>query len=155
MGSGHYPVFNVALGGSRPYEWGKLACRIVHVNRHRTIAEPLCGLGFMSGWMGGVSRYRFRREALCPVPCDAKMYPMRKATLRDLRYRFSVVEDLLDGGEEIQITRRKRVIARLLPAEPAASPRRPDFFARLKQLYRGKALKVTGAELIASERDRS
>jgi antitoxin (DNA-binding transcriptional repressor) of toxin-antitoxin stability system len=83
------------------------------------------------------------------------MYPMRKATLRDLRYRFSVVEDLLDGGEEIQITRRKRVIARLLPAEPAASPRRPDFFARLKQLYRGKALKVTGAELIASERDRS
>jgi antitoxin (DNA-binding transcriptional repressor) of toxin-antitoxin stability system len=82
------------------------------------------------------------------------MYPMRKATLRDLRYRFSAVEDILGSGEEVQITRRKRVIARLLPAEPADSPKRPDFLARLKRLYRGKVLKVTGAELLSSERDR-
>lgn len=79
---------------------------------------------------------------------------MRKAKLRDLRYRFALVEDLLGAGEEIQITRRKRVIARLLPAEPIVSPERPDFLARLKRLYRGKPLKITGAEMIASERER-
>lgn len=45
------------------------------------------------------------------------MYHMKKASVRDLRYRFSKVEDLLRDGEEIHITKRKRVIARLLPPE--------------------------------------
>ena len=81
------------------------------------------------------------------------MHHIRKATVRDLRYRFSVVEDLLGEGEEVQITKRKR-IARLLPVQPSASPRRPDFLARLKKLYRGKPLKVTAAELLSSERGR-
>jgi antitoxin (DNA-binding transcriptional repressor) of toxin-antitoxin stability system len=79
---------------------------------------------------------------------------MRKATVRDLRYRFSVVEDLLRDGEEIHITKRKRVIARLLPAKAAAPSRRPDFMGRLKKIYRGKPLKVTGAELVSIERER-
>jgi antitoxin (DNA-binding transcriptional repressor) of toxin-antitoxin stability system len=82
------------------------------------------------------------------------MHHMRKATVRDLRYRFSLVEDLLGEGEEVQITKRKRIIARLLPVEPSAAPPRPDFLARLKKLYREKPLKVTTAELLASERGR-
>jgi hypothetical protein len=41
--------------------------------------------------------------------CDAKMYHMKKASIRDLRYRFCVVENLLRDGHEIQITKRKRV----------------------------------------------
>lgn len=79
---------------------------------------------------------------------------MRKATIRDLRYRFSAVEDLLRDGEEIHITKRKRVIARLLPAKAAAPSRRPDFMGRLKKIYRGKPLKVSGAELVSLERGR-
>jgi antitoxin (DNA-binding transcriptional repressor) of toxin-antitoxin stability system len=82
------------------------------------------------------------------------MHHMRKTTVRDLRYRFSAVEDLLAQGEEIHITKRKRVIARLLPAKPAVSPKRPDFLARLKRLYRGKPLAVTGVELLSEDRDR-
>jgi len=79
---------------------------------------------------------------------------MTKATVRDLRYRFSDVEDLLRDGQEVQITKRKRIVARLLPAEAPGSPRRPDFLARLKKLYRGKPLKVSGAELLATDRNR-
>lgn len=82
------------------------------------------------------------------------MYHMRKATVRDLRYRFREVEDLLREGEEIQITKRKQVIARLVPAGPSAPARRPDFLARLNALYRGKRMKVSGAELVAQERGR-
>jgi antitoxin (DNA-binding transcriptional repressor) of toxin-antitoxin stability system len=82
------------------------------------------------------------------------MYHMRKATVRDLRYRFREVENLLREGEEIQITKRKRVIARLVPAKPAVPSRRPDFLTRLKKIYRGKPLKVSGAELVSRERDR-
>lgn len=82
------------------------------------------------------------------------MHHMRKATVRDLRYRFAVVEDLLRDGHEIQITKRKRVIASLVPAKPSTPARRPDFLARLKKIYRGKKLKITGAELVARDRER-
>jgi len=82
------------------------------------------------------------------------MYHMRRATLRDLRYKFAAVEHLLEAGEEIEITRRKRVIARLLPPAQVSRARRPDFLARLLQIYGGKRLKTTGAELVAKERER-
>lgn len=82
------------------------------------------------------------------------MYHMRKASVRDLRYRFSVVEDALRHGEEIQITKRKRVIARLLPPEPPAKPEMPDFLGRMKKIFGKKRMKVSGAELIAADRDR-
>jgi antitoxin (DNA-binding transcriptional repressor) of toxin-antitoxin stability system len=82
------------------------------------------------------------------------MYHMRKATVRDLRYRFREVEGLLREGEEIQITKRKRVIARLIPSRPAVPARRPDFLARLKKMYKGKRMKVSGADLVAQERGR-
>ena len=39
---------------------------------------------------------------------------MRKASVRDLRYSFKKIERLLREGEEIQITKRRRVIARLI-----------------------------------------
>ena len=79
---------------------------------------------------------------------------MRRATLLDLRYRFSAVENLLEAGQEIEITRRKRVIARLLPPQTAARARRPDFLARLKRIYGTKKLAVSGAELQRKARRR-
>jgi antitoxin (DNA-binding transcriptional repressor) of toxin-antitoxin stability system len=83
------------------------------------------------------------------------MHHMRKATVRDLRYRFREVEAHLREGEDVEITKRKRVIARLLVAAKAGTPpRRPDFLARLKRIYGNKKLKVSAAELIASERSR-
>ena len=79
---------------------------------------------------------------------------MRKATVRDLRYRFREVESLLREGEEIEITKRKRVIARLLPSKAASPVRRPDFLGRLKQIYGNSRMKVSGAQLISRERGR-
>ncbi len=82
------------------------------------------------------------------------MHHMKKATVRDLRYRFSAVEDLLRDGEEIHITKRKRVIARLLPPGPAPPKAFPNFLARQKKLFGRKRLKVSGAEQLAAERER-
>lgn len=87
--------------------------------------------------------------------CDARMYHMKRATIRDLRYRFTDVEHALREGEEIQITRRKRVIGRLLPPESAAPAQRPDFLARLRRIYGKKRLPISGAELLARERSRA
>jgi antitoxin (DNA-binding transcriptional repressor) of toxin-antitoxin stability system len=79
---------------------------------------------------------------------------MAKASVGDLRYRFRKLEDLLRHGEEIQITKRNRVIARLLPEREEKTIEIPDFMGRLKKIYGNRKMKVTGAELIAKDRDR-
>lgn len=79
---------------------------------------------------------------------------MKKASVRDLRYRFREIEARLREGDEIQITKRRRVIARLLPVQPARTRAWPDFRARLKKIYGNKILKVTGAELVSEQRGR-
>jgi antitoxin (DNA-binding transcriptional repressor) of toxin-antitoxin stability system len=81
------------------------------------------------------------------------MHHMKKASVRDLRYRFSEVERLLQQGEKIEITKRKRVIARLQPVRPAVC-HPPDFLARLCRIYGDKTLETSGAQLLAQERDR-
>lgn len=82
------------------------------------------------------------------------MYHMKKASIRDLRYGFRKIERLLHQGEEIQITKRRRVIARLVPEGTADVVQLPDFLARLRSIYGEKPLPVTGAELMAEDRNR-
>ncbi len=82
------------------------------------------------------------------------MYHMRKATVRDLRYDFKKIETLLRSGEEIQITKHQQVIARLVPERTARSREMPDFLARMRAIYGDKVLEVSGAEVIAEDRDR-
>jgi antitoxin (DNA-binding transcriptional repressor) of toxin-antitoxin stability system len=82
------------------------------------------------------------------------MYHMMKASVRDLRYSFKKIERLLHQGEEVQITKRRRVIARLVPETTAAKKQVPDFLARLRTIYGDKVLAVSGAELVSSDRSR-
>ena len=93
----------------------------------------------------------------CDLPalfCDANMYHMRKASVRDLRYAFKKIERLLHQGEEIQITKRRRVIARLVPESEQSAAETPDFLGRLRTIYGDKLLAVSGAELVSEDRDR-
>jgi antitoxin (DNA-binding transcriptional repressor) of toxin-antitoxin stability system len=80
------------------------------------------------------------------------MYHMVRASVRDLRHRFSEVEQLLAKGEKVEITKHGQVIARLLPVRRTVG-RRPDFLARLRRIYGDKTLKVSGAQLLAHEHD--
>ena len=81
------------------------------------------------------------------------MYHMKKASVRDLRYDFPKVERLLRQGEEIEITKHRRTIGRLVPEQIVSRPM-PDFLVRLREIYGDKVLKVSGAELIANDRKR-
>lgn len=76
---------------------------------------------------------------------------MKKATVRDLRYDFPKIERVLRAGEEIQITKRNRIIARLVPEGSTAEL--PDIMERLRQIYGDTRLHVTGAQLISKERE--
>jgi antitoxin (DNA-binding transcriptional repressor) of toxin-antitoxin stability system len=82
------------------------------------------------------------------------MYHMKQASVRDLRYEFKKIERLLHQGEEVQITKRRRVIARLVPETTASAKELPDFLARLRSIYGDKVLTVSGAELISTDRSR-
>jgi antitoxin (DNA-binding transcriptional repressor) of toxin-antitoxin stability system len=81
------------------------------------------------------------------------MYHMTKASVRDLRYEFKKIERLLQRGEEIQITKRRRVIARLIPENNQSRPPLPDFRARVRAIYGDKVFKVSGAEIVRQDRD--
>ena len=83
------------------------------------------------------------------------MYHMVKASVRDLRYQFSKIERLLRQRQEVQITKRRKVIARLIPEKPQTAAPVPDFMRRLRKIYGNKAMATTGAELVAEDRDRN
>ena len=82
------------------------------------------------------------------------MCHIMRATVRDLRYSFKKVEARLARGEEIEIVKRNKVIARLVPVEPVTPLEKPDFLARMRQNWGDKLLEPSNAELLARERER-
>ena len=58
------------------------------------------------------------------------------------------------GAREIQITKRRKVIARLVPEKNQPQAKLPDFRARVRAIYGDKVLSVSGAELIREDRNR-
>ena len=79
---------------------------------------------------------------------------MKKVTVGQLRNEFKKIERLLQKGEEIQITKRGRVIARLVPGNGETPVEMPDFLGRMRAIYGDKILEVSGADLISADRDR-
>jgi antitoxin (DNA-binding transcriptional repressor) of toxin-antitoxin stability system len=84
----------------------------------------------------------------------AKMHHMGRASVRDLRYHFKDVETQLAAGEEIEIVKGKKVIAKLVPVSPVTPPDRPDVMARLREIWGDRIPEFTNAELIAEGRER-
>jgi prevent-host-death family protein len=76
---------------------------------------------------------------------------MKSFTVRDLRYRFPEVEARLQKGEEVEIRRRNRPVARLVPIRPAA--KYPDFAAVQRAIFGHRQRRMaSGAELAALNR---
>ena len=75
---------------------------------------------------------------------------MRAASVRELRQNFGSLLTWLEEGQEIQITMRRRVIARLVPDWPKSpvKVRMPDFAARLKRIHGKKTIGAEEAQAI-------
>ena len=80
------------------------------------------------------------------------MYHMKSVSVRDLRYDFKAVEQILREGGEVQITKRRRAIARLMPM-PQTSPELPDFMKQMRAIYGDECMAVSGAEIVRMDRD--
>lgn len=73
---------------------------------------------------------------------------MKTAAVRDLRYHFSQIEAQLERGEEIEIRKRKRVIARLVPVPPKLHAY-PDFGARAREIFGDRVTELTGTQIVS------
>lgn len=72
-----------------------------------------------------------------------KVLNMKTASVREIQHNLAEVLSWVENGEEVRVVRRKKVVARLLPPEPAAVPT-PDFLGRAQAIWgkkpRGKKL---------------
>jgi antitoxin (DNA-binding transcriptional repressor) of toxin-antitoxin stability system len=78
---------------------------------------------------------------------------MKTASVRELRQNFGSLLTWLEEGQEIQITMRRRIVARLVPDRPksAAKVRMPNFAARLKKIHGEKVLSAEETQAILDE----
>lgn len=81
---------------------------------------------------------------------------MKNATLRQLRNETDTLVKWVQAGETVLVTKRSKPLFRLLPAFPTDSGdcQIPDFEARQREIFPEGPLSVSGADLIAEERDR-
>lgn len=83
---------------------------------------------------------------------------MKTATVRELRNAFPKVFRLIQNGESVDITNRRKVVATLTPPKRKKAARLlspwSDLDARLVELSQQPMLPVAGADLLAQERDR-
>jgi antitoxin (DNA-binding transcriptional repressor) of toxin-antitoxin stability system len=65
------------------------------------------------------------------------MFNMKTASVREVQHHFGKVLACVEGGEEVQITRRSKLVARLVPSGTAsqASVSLPDFAARARAIW--------------------
>ena len=76
------------------------------------------------------------------------MFHMKIATVRELRTEFPKVLAWVNAGQEVAITRRRKIVANLVPAgdAPRKKPVLPDFDTRLRARF---GEKVIPAEVMA------
>lgn len=82
---------------------------------------------------------------------------MKSVSLRHMQHHLSDVMRHVDQGQEVLVTRRRRTIARLVPARPTLTKIKwPDFAARTAKAAALVATRIKGAPLsttILAERD--
>ena len=80
---------------------------------------------------------------------------MKTATIRELKHHTSTVLSWVAGGESVEVRRRDEPVAVLSPRKRKGRIARPDFAARLRQIYGDRELPTTGTELVTESRGES
>lgn len=77
---------------------------------------------------------------------------MKRATVRDLRYKFREIEARLRKGEEIKVYKRDEPIGVLVPIRPKPEAY-PDFAAIRRRIFGKKKARKTGTEIVSEQRE--
>ena len=80
---------------------------------------------------------------------------MKTATVRELRNDFPRIEAWVHEGESVNISKRGKVIATLVPVQPNAPlqprPRKVDIMARLKETWGGRVFTMEQDEAMRAD----
>jgi prevent-host-death family protein len=79
------------------------------------------------------------------------MLNMKKASIREIQHNFKSVLEYLDHGNEILITKRNKVIAKIIPATEQKKATLPDFYKRARKSF-PETVGQTISEIIDDDR---
>lgn len=83
--------------------------------------------------------------------CHYNVSQMRSTTIRELKHSTSEVLAWVAQGETVEVRRRNEPVALLMP--PGSKPAdRPDFAARLREIYGDTVLPTTGTSVVSESR---
>jgi len=79
---------------------------------------------------------------------------MKVATVRQLQHNLATLLEEVSKGQEIAVTKRGQVVARLVPARSSKAPLVwPDSAARMKRLAAGASLGTPASRIIREMRE--
>lgn len=84
--------------------------------------------------------------------CHVNVAHMKTTTIRELKHATSTVLGWVAAGETVEVRRRNQPVAVLSPPKRAGRIAKPDFAARLRNVYGSAALPVTGTAIISESR---
>ena len=77
---------------------------------------------------------------------------MKTATVRDIRHDFGRVLTWIEDGEQVEITKRKRVVARLIPVKAKRQQLKwPDVALRRRKIFPDGGVKGKPVSQIVDE----
>jgi prevent-host-death family protein len=80
---------------------------------------------------------------------------MKQVTVRELQQNIRSVLERVQAGEVIEVTRRRKAVARITPTSDADEPADwPDLAARTKSVFGSRKLDPAPSEQIAVDRGR-
>ena len=83
------------------------------------------------------------------------MSDMAKSTVsvRELQQNLKSVMARVEGGQEIEVTRRRRPVARLAPVRTRVTPQPwPDLDARTRSVFGDRVVTPSGADVVTEGR---
>ena len=84
--------------------------------------------------------------------CHNNVSHVKTTTIRELKHDMSTVLSWVAAGETVEVRRRDVPVAVLSSPRRKSRFVRPDFMARLREIYGRKVLPATATELISSAR---
>jgi prevent-host-death family protein len=82
------------------------------------------------------------------------MSNMKKATIREVQHNLSEVLRWVEDGEEVQVTRRDRIVAKIVPPERISrKPLWPDFAKRAEAIWGKRPRGKAASEILIEDRE--
>lgn len=83
---------------------------------------------------------------------SCKMHDMKEVPVRELQREIRAILDRVENGESVEITRRGRPVARLIPVRPARVAAWPDLAARTRSAMGSRRVSPPPSEQLADDR---